>query len=121
LPSPIVTFAASAVGPAGDSDSRRLDRGGRNPYHVGMKSVVSEKGQVTIPKPLRDKLGLRAGQVLEFETRDGLLVGRKAAPNANPVDAVRGVLNRMSVDAEIEKMRGRPWNAADDRPRAKRR
>jgi AbrB family looped-hinge helix DNA binding protein len=86
-----------------------------------MKSVVSEKGQVTIPKPLRDKLGLRPGQVLEFETRDGVLVGRKAAPNANPVDAVRGVLNRMSVDAEIEKMRGRPWNAADDRPRAKRR
>jgi antitoxin PrlF len=86
-----------------------------------MKSVVSEKGQVTIPKPLRDKLGLRPGQVLEFETRDGVLVGRKAAPNANPVDAVRGVLSRMSVDAEIEKMRGRTWNAADDRLRANRR
>jgi antitoxin PrlF len=104
-----------------DDLSRRLDRCGRNSYHVGMKSVVSEKGQVTIPKPLREKLGLRPGQVLEFETRDGVLVGRKAAAQENPVDAVRGVLNRMSVDAEIVKMRGKPWNAADDRPRAKRR
>ncbi len=101
--------------------SRWLDSDGRNSYDVGMKSVVSEKGQVTIPKPLRDKLGLRPGQVLEFETRDGMLVGRKAAADENPVDAVRGVLNRMSVDAEIAKMRGKPWNAADDRPRAKRR
>jgi AbrB family looped-hinge helix DNA binding protein len=92
-----------------------------NSYDIGMKSVVSEKGQVTIPKPLREKLGLRPGQVLEFETRDGVLVGRKAAAHENPVDAVRGVLNRMSVDAEIDTMRGTPWNAADDRPRAKRR
>jgi AbrB family looped-hinge helix DNA binding protein len=37
-----------------------------------MKSTVSEKGQVTIPKPLREKLGIRAGQVLDFETRDGM-------------------------------------------------
>jgi hypothetical protein len=59
--------------------------------------------------------------VLEFETRDGVLVGRKAAANENPVDAVRGLLNRMNVDAAVEKMRGKPWNAADDRPRAKRR
>ena len=86
-----------------------------------MKSVVSEKGQVTIPKPLRERLGLRPGQVLEFETRHGVLVGRKTAALENPVDAARGVLNPMSVDAEIERMRGKPWNAADDRPRAKRR
>ena len=31
-----------------------------------MKAVVSEKGQVTIPKTLRDRLGIRPGQVLDF-------------------------------------------------------
>ncbi len=86
-----------------------------------MKSVVSEKGQVTIPKPLREKLGLRPGAILDFQTRGGLLVARKAVGPGNPVDAVRGILPRMDVDAEIEKMRGKPWNPADDAPRAKRR
>ncbi|MGH9368290.1 MAG: AbrB/MazE/SpoVT family DNA-binding domain-containing protein [Thermoanaerobaculia bacterium] len=86
-----------------------------------MKSTVSEKGQVTIPKPLRDRLGLKAGQVIEFETREGLLVGRKAAGSVHPVDAVTGILPPMDVDAEITRMRGKPWNPEDDAPRAKRR
>lgn len=42
-----------------------------------MKSTVSEKGQVTIPKALRDKLGLTPGTVLEFEASGGRLVGQK--------------------------------------------
>jgi AbrB family looped-hinge helix DNA binding protein len=42
-----------------------------------MKSIVSEKGQVTIPKPLRDRLGLAPGTELEFEAVDGKLVARK--------------------------------------------
>jgi AbrB family looped-hinge helix DNA binding protein len=85
-----------------------------------MRSVVSEKGQVTIPKSLRDKLGLHPGQVLDFETRNGLLVGRKAEP-VSGVDAVYGILPRMNVDREIEKMRGKAWNRKDDGRRAHRR
>jgi AbrB family looped-hinge helix DNA binding protein len=42
-----------------------------------MKSTVSEKGQVTIPKALRDKLGLRPGTVLEFDAVGGRLIGVK--------------------------------------------
>jgi AbrB family looped-hinge helix DNA binding protein len=42
-----------------------------------MKAVVSEKGQVTIPKACRDRLGLRAGTVLDFEARDGKLIAAK--------------------------------------------
>lgn len=85
-----------------------------------MKSVISEKGQLAIPEPLREKPGLRPGQILKFETKNGVLLGRKAVGDQHPVDAVRGVLRRMDVDAELEQMRGKPWNAADDRPRAKR-
>ena len=33
-----------------------------------MKTVVSEKGQITIPKAVRDKLGIVAGTVVEFES-----------------------------------------------------
>ncbi|MGA2641943.1 MAG: AbrB/MazE/SpoVT family DNA-binding domain-containing protein [Spirochaetia bacterium] len=42
-----------------------------------MKAIVSEKGQVTIPKVLRDKLGLRPGTVLDFNAVEGKLVGVK--------------------------------------------
>lgn len=42
-----------------------------------MKSVVSEKGQVTIPKALRDRLGIGQGVVLDFEEHQGQLVARK--------------------------------------------
>lgn len=45
-----------------------------------MKAVVSEKGQVTIPKACRDRLGLRTGSVLDFEARDGKLVAVKQEP-----------------------------------------
>jgi AbrB family looped-hinge helix DNA binding protein len=54
-----------------------------------MKSVVSEKGQVTIPKALRDRLGLRAGTELEFRTEQGQLIGVKATAE-DPISKWRG-------------------------------
>jgi antitoxin PrlF len=45
-----------------------------------MKSVVSEKGQVTIPKACRDRLGLKAGTTLQFEAKDGKLIAVKEQP-----------------------------------------
>lgn len=42
-----------------------------------MKSTVSEKGQVTIPKRVRAALGLRPGTVVEFSAKGGRLVGTK--------------------------------------------
>jgi antitoxin PrlF len=42
-----------------------------------MIAIVSEKGQVTIPKAIRDKLGLRPGTRVEFVANNGKLVGRK--------------------------------------------
>jgi AbrB family looped-hinge helix DNA binding protein len=86
-----------------------------------MKSTVSEKGQVTIPKPLRQKLGLEQGQVLEFETRDGMLIARKAPRGVDPVERVTGILPPMDVDKEIARMRGPAWNPKHRESRAKRR
>jgi AbrB family looped-hinge helix DNA binding protein len=42
-----------------------------------MKALVSEKGQVTIPKLLRDLLGLRPGTALDFRADGGRLVVTK--------------------------------------------
>ena len=39
---------------------------------------VTEKGQVTIPKDLRDALGIGAGTEVEFERSDDAIIVRKA-------------------------------------------
>jgi len=64
-----------------------------------MKASVSEKGQVTIPKPIRDKLGLRPGSMLEFETKNGVLVGKKSDPAEDPIVLVTGIIE-MDVDVD---------------------
>jgi antitoxin PrlF len=72
-----------------------------------MKTTISEKGQVTIPKELRTRLGLAPGTVLEFEEERGRLVGRKATTR-NPVDEIWGTLELGEhVDAFVERVRGR--------------
>jgi antitoxin PrlF len=40
-----------------------------------MATNVTSKGQVTIPKPIRDRLGIKAGNAVEFElAADGQVV-----------------------------------------------
>ena len=54
-----------------------------------MNAILSEKGQVTIPKPIRDDLGLEAGSVLEFTEDEGRIIVRKILEE-NPISAWRG-------------------------------
>jgi len=42
-----------------------------------MKTIVSERGQITLPKAVRISLGLRPGTILEISVVDGQLVGTK--------------------------------------------
>lgn len=46
-----------------------------------MSTVVNRKGQITIPKPIQDALGLKPGNVVKFTMRrDGEVILSKAAP-----------------------------------------
>ena len=49
----------------------------KNRYNKSMKAIVSEKGQVTIPKAVRSKLGIKPGTVLDFAAEEGRLVAVK--------------------------------------------
>jgi AbrB family looped-hinge helix DNA binding protein len=77
-------------------------------YHGGMQATVGERGQVTIPKELRDRMGIRPGQQVEFtEEADGRIVIRKRAMD----DAVARVYGTLPVpgwdtDGMIDAMRG---------------
>jgi len=72
-----------------------------------MNATVSEKGQVTIPKKMREKLGLKPGQVLEFEARGGMLIARKTSASMQ-IDQVIGILQGRikNVDDYIDEIRG---------------
>jgi AbrB family looped-hinge helix DNA binding protein len=71
-----------------------------------MKTVVSEKGQVTIPKPLRVRLGLRKGQVLEVREERGRLIMSKRA-SRDPFDKYFGILKLgRSTDELMKELRG---------------
>lgn len=71
-----------------------------------MKAVVSEKGQVTIPKRLRDRLGIAPGVVLEFREEAGTLVASKAS-GEDAVASVYGILDvGRPVDDLVDEMRG---------------
>jgi len=72
-----------------------------------MKTVVSEKGQITIPKPLRLSLGIRAGQVLEVREERGRLVMSKQIAPRDAIDRLFGILKLgRSTDEIIDELRG---------------
>jgi antitoxin PrlF len=71
-----------------------------------MKTTISEKGQVTIPKPLRLRLGIRAGQVLEVSEERGRLIMTKRA-SREPFDKYLGVLKLgRRTDEIVKELRG---------------
>lgn len=60
---------------------------------------VTEKGQVTIPKELRDALGIGAGTEVEFERRRDTLVLRKVG--SGPVRG-RRIADRLRGRGDVE-------------------
>ncbi len=64
---------------------------------------VTEKGQVTIPKDLRDALGIGAGTEVEFERDDETIVVRKVSDGPTRGRQIAGRLRgrgdvRMTTD-----------------------
>ena len=91
-----------------DADVEYLYKVSAISYHRSMKTTVSEKGQITIPKAIRDRLGLRQGSVVDFEASDGVLLGRKRV-SEDPLLKWRGrghLPQGLRVDAYIRKARG---------------
>lgn len=56
-----------------------------------MKAKVAERGQITIPKALRKKLGIQAGTIMDFQIKKSTLVAVKLTKH-DPVAAVYGCL-----------------------------
>ena len=90
-----------------------FDMIGKNSYNGSMKTIVSEKGQVTLPKRLRDRLGIKPGQVLDFSEEQGKLVARKQTVR-DSIDAVYGILKGQRRTDDLVRMLRGPVDRKDD-------
>ena len=55
-----------------------------------MFATLTSKGQITLPKEIRDRLGLDAGSVLDFQLmEDNTITARQVLPDAR---RIRGLL-----------------------------
>ena len=71
-----------------------------------MNATVAERGQVTIPKALREQLGIVPHTVLDFHEENGRLVAEKVELNG-PVGSVLGCLKLdVPVDDFVAELRG---------------
>jgi AbrB family looped-hinge helix DNA binding protein len=72
-----------------------------------MKSVISSKGQITVPVGIRSKLGLKPGTVVTFEMTDNGALLRKGGAGVHPVDDLYGMLkSKRRTDDLLDELRG---------------
>lgn len=81
-----------------------------------MNPALTVKSQVTLPKAIRDYLGVAPGERVSFEPLpDGRVAISAAKPKArvlaDPVSAMRGTATRrVKTDAVMRMTRGDDWN-----------
>lgn len=69
---------------------------------------ISERGQITIPKGLRDRFGLNHNVEVEITPTEGGLLIHKRTAARHPVERVYAVLSSSDgTDDYIEEIRGR--------------
>ncbi|MBZ0256680.1 AbrB/MazE/SpoVT family DNA-binding domain-containing protein [bacterium] len=72
-----------------------------------MKAIVAERGQVTIPKEIRDRMGITHKTVLEFKEEKGRMIVEKVQ-QSDPVSEVIGCLKlKKSTNELIDDLRGK--------------
>ena len=66
-----------------------------------MQATITSKGQVTLPKPIRDKLHLRPGDKIDF-VLDG--DGLRVMPVTAPVTELKGMMPKPAVPVSLQEM-----------------
>jgi antitoxin PrlF len=84
-----------------------------------MTPALTVKSQVTIPKPIRDFMGVGPGSRIKFETLPNGRVAISAVAKAgkgradNPFAQFRGIIKSgMTTDELMRMTRGEDWNRA---------
>ena len=80
-----------------------------------MEATVAERGQITLPKAVRDALGLTKGSVLKVELEGSRIVLRKSVDDA--ISRARGRFKLdgfESTDAAMQAVRGHTIDEASE-------
>ena len=78
---------------------------------MASSSVISSKGQVTVPQEIRIRLGLKEGDRVEFVLEGGNTIMRPVRSAENPFDAYAGALEGAfpggvrEINAWVDEMR----------------
>jgi AbrB family looped-hinge helix DNA binding protein len=67
-----------------------------------MTYKVGPKGQVVLPKAMRERHGIKPGDEVLFDEREGVISVRKAASKADALRRLRGSLRDASTDVLAE-------------------
>ena len=67
-----------------------------------MQSTITSKGQVTVPKPIRDRLHLKAGDTIDFVLEDESCV--RVTPVNVSVTSLKGMVPKPAVPVSLEEM-----------------
>lgn len=73
-----------------------------------MEATVAERGQITLPKAVRDALGLTKGTLLKVELENGRIILRKSVDDA--ISRARGrfrLPGGTTTDDVMRELRGR--------------
>jgi antitoxin PrlF len=65
-------------------------------------STISSKGQVTVPQEIRARVGLSAGDRVEFAVENGKILFRPLRSEDNPFEKYRGALKHFRSRKEIK-------------------
>jgi AbrB family looped-hinge helix DNA binding protein len=63
---------------------------------------LTSKGQITLPKEIREHLGLETGDRVNFEIRDGAVL---MEPETIDLRTLRGIVKRRGKRVSLEKMK----------------
>ncbi len=74
-----------------------------------MEATVAERGQITLPKEAREKLGLTPGTKLDVQVKDGKLLLRKKVNLQLSKWVGKFKAPAQSTDEIMEELRGRPF------------
>ncbi len=66
-----------------------------------MQATITSKGQVTLPKPIRDKLHLEAGDKIDFTLEGDSL---RVTPVTASVTQLKGMVPKPAVPVSLEEM-----------------
>ena len=71
-----------------------------------MRNKLSDRGQLTIPKALRDRLGMKPGTELEFEADGGRIIISKVTQKASLRSVVGVLSDGRRTDEVVRELRG---------------